>query len=249
MATPPRQKIYLIVKGRKPGVYTSKESWKEYVLGFPGYVAKSFKNVNAALSWWRIHDIDNIIRESDIRKAFTEQKHAPAAAPKSVPAEKPKDASVIEFRRTPLKIYTDASITGETGGWAAIALTGEAVCQKLKGVAKKPVSNSCAMELTAIRQALKTMEKQGWNLNEACILTDCQYIVNHWMKNIRPNDDNKKIWKKVWKTLTDKNMSVCWIKGHAGNIYNEECDRLAREAVAERLAKKETKKKKKHRVA
>lgn len=244
MAFLPQTKVYLVINGRRPGVYQYDEPWQEQVKGFPKYIIKGFKNLNAALAWWRANDVNGILKESEIRKAFAEKKDMAAATPITMSDKKPSDATVIEFRRTPLKIYTDASVIGNAGGWAAIALTGDTVCLKLKGSFKKPTTNSSFMELTAIYKALKKMKKQGWNLNEACVLTDCQYITTHWMKNIRPNDDNKKIWKKVWSLLTDMNMSVCWMKGHAGNIYNEECDRLAREAASEQLKKNKKNKKK-----
>ena len=249
-------KIYLVVRGRMPGAYQYNEAWADQVESYPNYKIKGFKHLNLALDWWRANDPEQILSESQIRKAF-EKRDNDAKTAGEIPlpevenattVTKEPSAEIIQFHRSPLEIYTDGSLMGkqEAGGWAAVILSNEKIVLRLKGRIKKKEMTSSSIELLAIHKTLKFMEKHGWNLNETTIMTDSQYIMKHWLKNVRPNDDSKKVWKKVWKRLVKYNASIVWIKGHAGNTYNEECDRMAKEAASEQLTLLKAKKIKKN---
>ena len=70
MAKKMLRKVYLVIKGKKPGVYQYDEKWQEQIAGFSGYIAKGFKSVNSAIDWWRVNDTDHALKENQIRKAF-----------------------------------------------------------------------------------------------------------------------------------------------------------------------------------
>lgn len=251
-------KVYIVVRGYKPGAYQHNEDWEKQIWSYPNYIIKSFKHLNPALEWWRATDVDKNVSEEEIQKAFAKRDELRDNPKKKEEKKKETitpvitETSVIEVCRSPLKIYTDGSVTGDqqAAGWAGVVLNGANVCLRVKDKLKAKKIGSCTIELIAMLKVLKYLKKNDWNLNDATIYTDSQYVRTHWLKNVRPNDKNKKIWKKLWKILIQYNISIHWIKGHAGNVHNEECDKLAKEAASAQLVllqakqiKKESKKK------
>ncbi len=137
-----------------------------------------------------------------------------------------------------IKIYTDGSCIGNpgNGGWAAILLINEKKI-KIKGYNKNTTNNQ--MELTAPIKALKKIP-----ISEKIeIYTDSKYVkigitewVTKWKKNNWKTSSKKKVKNiDLWKELDNLNekyhIKWCWIKGHSGNILNDEVDQLAREAA------------------
>jgi ribonuclease HI len=137
-----------------------------------------------------------------------------------------------------IKIYTDGSCIGNpgNGGWAAILLINEKKI-KIKGYKKNTTNNQ--MELTAPIKALKKIP-----ISEKIeIYTDSKYVkigitewVTKWKKNNWKTSSKKKVKNiDLWKELDNLNekyhIKWCWIKGHSGNILNDEVDQLAREAA------------------
>ena len=49
---------------------------------------------------------------------------------------------------------------------------------------------------------------------------------NGW-KNSSGKLPNRDMWQTLWNLYTMHNVKFTWIKGHASNSYNNECDRLA----------------------
>jgi|TARA_B100000586_G_C20008999_1_gene383812 ribonuclease HI len=137
-----------------------------------------------------------------------------------------------------IKIYTDGSCIGNpgNGGWAAILLINEKKI-KIKGYKKNTTNNQ--MELTAPIKALKKIPI-GEKIE---IYTDSKYVkigitewVTKWKKNNWKTSSKKKVKNiDLWKELDNLNekyhIKWCWIKGHSGNILNDEVDQLAREAA------------------
>jgi ribonuclease HI len=137
-----------------------------------------------------------------------------------------------------IKIYTDGSCIGNpgNGGWAAILLMNEKKI-KIKGYKKNTTNNQ--MELTAPIKALKKIP-----ISEKIeIYTDSKYVkigitewVTKWKKNNWKTSSKKKVKNiDLWKELDNLNekyqIKWCWVKGHSGNILNDEVDQLAREAA------------------
>lgn len=234
------KKLYIVVHGKTPGIYTSKDTYLAQTRGVSGLIAKSFKSLSTAIAWLRKNDTKKIIKESDVQKAFNKLEKATETKPVPPTTEKPALSPILEIKRTPLKIYSDGSILGEhhnAGGWAGIVVIDDKIQLRISGYKKSSKSlNSNEIELYAMYKTIQYLKKHHWNLNDAMIYTDAKYILDQWLKNIRPNDANKKIWKKLWKILIQYHISVYWIKGHSGNIYNEECDKLAGKAAKEKLA-------------
>ena len=133
-------------------------------------------------------------------------------------------------------IYTDGSCLGNPGpgGWAAI-ISCESSVKKLSGGDASTTNNR--MELLSVINGLESL--RGPHI--VTIFSDSQYVVNaftkgwisNWKKNGWKRSDgevkNLDLWKKLDKLVEKHNCTFNWVKGHAGNPYNEECDQLAQQ--------------------
>ncbi len=134
-----------------------------------------------------------------------------------------------------VEIFTDGACSGNPGpgGWGAI-LRYNGNEKELSGGAADTTNNR--MEITAVLQALTA-------LKEACNVTlysDSQYVcnalklgwakkwkANNWMRNKKEPALNPDLWEKLLEQYDRHNVTVVWVKGHAGHPENERCDRLA----------------------
>ena len=137
-----------------------------------------------------------------------------------------------------IKIYTDGSCLGNPGkgGWAAIILMEEKKI-KIKGSKKNTTNNQ--MELMASIQALKKIPSG----KKVEIYTDSKYVkmgITEWIKNWKKNNwktsskkkvKNIELWKELDNLSEKHQIKWSWVKGHSGNVFNEEVDQLAREAA------------------
>ncbi|MCL2442330.1 MAG: ribonuclease HI [Treponema sp.] len=148
-----------------------------------------------------------------------------------------------------LKIYTDGGCSGNPGpgGWAYVMITnisqGEQIIAQDKGAEKGTTNNR--MELTAVIMALRVLKTSANASCQAVIYTDSQYVqkgitewIHTWKKNAwrtsgKSPVKNKDLWMEL-DSLADKlHLKWEWVKGHAGNEYNELCDAMTQEAIAE----------------
>ncbi|MDD4082528.1 MAG: ribonuclease HI [Sphaerochaetaceae bacterium] len=135
-------------------------------------------------------------------------------------------------------VYTDGGCSGNPGpgGWAFVVVDKSQVVFKSSGNEKATTNNR--MELTAVINALKyAINKDG---EKVMLITDSQYVKNGitmWIFNWKKNGwrtankqpvKNQDLWKELdlWTEKTKVQWS--WVKGHAGNTYNEMCDSMVR---------------------
>ena len=135
-------------------------------------------------------------------------------------------------------IYTDGACTGNPGkgGFGAVLRYNDVQKEISRGFVK---TTNNRMELMAAIEALKM-------LNEPCevdLYSDSKYLTdainkgwldgwikNGWKKADRKNVLNVDLWKKLVSMLEIHHVRFIWVKGHAGNKYNELCDHLAVDA-------------------
>ena len=130
---------------------------------------------------------------------------------------------------TDYTIYTDGgclSNPGGRGGYGLVIIenTTGRVQEYKRGPYKATTNNR--MEMLAVLDAL-------WAVPEgktAEIISDSQYVINTLSGNWRKNK-NADIWAMINKAEKGKTVRYKWIRGHAGNKYNERCDELAKEAM------------------
>ena len=82
----------------------------------------------------------------------------------------------------------------------------------------------------------------GYQISKIDFYTDSQYVKNGittWISSWKKNGwktsskqpvKNQDLWLKLDRLNAELSINWCWVKGHAGNKYNEICDTLAVEA-------------------
>jgi len=91
------------------------------------------------------------------------------------------------------------------------------------------------MELLAVIRGLEALKR---NNVEVRVFTDSKYVseavnqgwIENWKRKNFKKVKNVDLWKKFIELYDDFKPLFIWIKGHADNIENERCDRLAVEA-------------------
>jgi ribonuclease HI len=144
-----------------------------------------------------------------------------------------------------INIYTDGASSPhktKSGGWAAIVI----FPKSLGGVeeSKLTFSGACAdttnnrMELTAVLKGITLIYlllKKALDKCEIFVYTDSMYVVNgctvwrdKWEKeNQWSSVKNLDLWRKLHGTQDLMTVNFIHVKGHSGNQYNEEADKLA----------------------
>jgi ribonuclease HI len=149
---------------------------------------------------------------------------------------------------TALKIYTDGGCSGNPGpgGWAYIMVLktfqGEEIIAQGKGAAENTTNNR--MELTAVIESLRALGAKDGIPYKAVIYTDSQYVqkgITEWIKAWKRNNwktsdkkpvKNKDLWMELDSLAREFSITWEWIRGHAGNQYNELCDTMTQEAIS-----------------
>ena len=135
-------------------------------------------------------------------------------------------------------IHTDGACSGNPGigGWAAI-LQHEKKQQALSGGAAHTTNNR--MELQAAIEGLRSLKIPC----RVTLFTDSVYLrdgiskwVYRWKKNgwktaAKKPVKNKDLWEELVRVSEKHNIEWRWLKGHNGNPFNEECDKLACEEI------------------
>ena len=132
-------------------------------------------------------------------------------------------------------IHTDGACSGNPGpgGYGTVMQFGEH-CKELSGGFRKTTNNR--MELLAVIEGLRLLKRPC----EVTVFSDSKYIVdavnkgwarrwqaNGWKRNKRERALNPDLWANLLKLLDTHEVSLQWVKGHAGNPGNERADALA----------------------
>lgn len=94
------------------------------------------------------------------------------------------------------------------------------------------------MEITAALESLKSLSKPS----AVQLFTDSSYLVNAatvWMSGWKARGWKRKdgvllnadLWQELDREMAKHEINWTWVKGHAGNRYNERADELANEAI------------------
>ena len=134
-----------------------------------------------------------------------------------------------------VKIYSDGACSGNPGpgGWGTI-LEYNGIKKELSGGEKQTTNNR--MELTAVIEGLKALKEKC----RVTVITDSQYVSNGinlgwaqgwknngWRKKDKKPALNPELWDELLNLISKHEVSIEWIKGHAGHPENERCDELA----------------------
>lgn len=134
-----------------------------------------------------------------------------------------------------IELFTDGACSGNPGpgGWGVV-LRYNGHEKELSGGEKDTTNNR--MELTAAIMGLTA-------LKEPCkvrLVTDSKYVAdgitrgwaeswrkNNWRKADKKPALNPDLWEKLLNLIKEHDVTIDWVKGHAGHPENERCDRLA----------------------
>ena len=156
-------------------------------------------------------------------------------------------------------IFTDGGCSGNPGpgGWAFIIVRESFESPDLSEIASienillekwggEINTTNNRMELLAVIYALEALPGIDSN-GDIKVFTDSQYVqkgMTTWI-----NDWKNRGWKTagkdpvknrdLWQRLDDLSHGLSitwhWVKGHAGNFYNERCDSLTQKAILSHL--------------
>ena len=145
-----------------------------------------------------------------------------------------------------LNIYTDGSCKWSKnddhthGGWAFIVLSdpeGDESNVYKAGFCAAPQTNN-TMELMAVLEALRYVKLHRLRTHPITIHSDSTYVIGGMVSAFRHqvadgliSPPNKEIWKLLHRHAERcKRLSFRHVKGHAGNVWTEYCDRMANKA-------------------
>ena len=136
-----------------------------------------------------------------------------------------------------ITIYTDGGCSGNPGkgGWAFVLLNNN---DEIKNSGNDSYTTNNKMELTAVIRSLEYVIKSKNQSSKINLYTDSQYVKNgitNWINNWKRNGwmtaakkpvKNKELWIELDDLKNSLNIEFKWVKGHAGNKYNEMCDSM-----------------------
>ncbi|OUM98527.1 MAG: ribonuclease HI [Firmicutes bacterium ZCTH02-B6] len=136
-------------------------------------------------------------------------------------------------------VYTDGACRGNPGpgGWAAVLLYGEHR-RELSGGERSTTNQR--MELTAAIEAIRALRRPC----HVRIHSDSAYLVNAfqrgWVQRWQANGwrtaagkavENQDLWRELLWVMRPHRVDWVKVAGHAGDVWNERADQLARAAV------------------
>ena len=134
-------------------------------------------------------------------------------------------------------IYTDGGCEPNpgVGGWGAVLIYGDRM-KELSGGALETTNNR--MEMTAAIEALSALKRPC----KIQLHTDSEYVkkgITEWITSWKKKKwmgrggpvKNVDLWKRLDALAETHDIEWRWVRGHAGNTYNERCDELAAAAI------------------
>ena len=132
-----------------------------------------------------------------------------------------------------IEIYTDGACSGNPGkgGYGIVMKVPEKNYERRYSQGFRRTTNN-RMELLAVITALDKLKSPH---NDIHIFTDSKYVsdaINQkwifgWIKKGFKNVKNPDLWRRMVPLLKLHQPSFHWVKGHAGHVENEICDKLA----------------------
>jgi ribonuclease HI len=151
-----------------------------------------------------------------------------------------------------IHIYTDGGCSGNPGpgGWAYVIIEEQAAGNGAKKeiLAEKwgavPSTTNNRMELQAVIAALEAFSPMKPGGEKVTVYTDSQYVqkgmtvwlgdwkIKGWKTSGKKQVKNQDLWLRLDSLAAGIGVSWVWVRGHAGNKYNERCDAMTQKALA-----------------
>lgn len=147
-----------------------------------------------------------------------------------------------------IEIYSDGGCRPNpgAGAWAFVLLDGE----EFYSCGGEAETTNNRMELTAAIEALEACARRNGCKRPVRFHIDSQYVKNGitswiagwkakgWISSTGEPVKNIDLWKRLDTCNREMNVEWVWVKGHAGNEYNEVCDTLCSEKIKELKSRK-----------
>jgi ribonuclease HI len=132
-----------------------------------------------------------------------------------------------------IEIFTDGSCKGNPGpgGWAAIFLekNSKKSFKILKGGADDTTNNR--MEMTAVIEALRYVEHQKLHSSQITLFSDSSLVIQTLLQGWK-RKANLDLWEELDELNEGLDVEYAWVKGHAKNHWNNECDKVAQKEAS-----------------
>ena len=124
-----------------------------------------------------------------------------------------------------IEMYTDGACRGNPGpgGWGAVIIQ-DGSNTELSG--HEPNTTNNRMELMAAINALSAVPENA----NVLLHSDSIYLINTMTKDWKKKA-NMDLWDRLDSLASTRTIKWEWVKGHAGDIYNERADMLATQAI------------------
>ena|ERR1035437_450321 len=134
-----------------------------------------------------------------------------------------------------IKIYTDgaASPNPGKGGYGSILIYGEKRKELSQGYT---FTTNNRMELMGVIAALECLKQVNLDID---LYSDSKYVVDSielgwykkWIVKKFKGIKNQDLWERIITQYNKHNIKFNWVKGHASNVENNNCDILATTAA------------------
>jgi len=232
-----KKSIYVVINGRKPGIYSK---WfgvgetAEQVEGFPEAIYKGFYTREEAINWLKEFPLETLLKLAPNLVEYLDERTDTSPTLAETIDELLKSEKVV--------IFTDGSTNPNTGaGGYGVILKYKDKVKELSGGFRKTTNNR--MEIIACIEGLRALKKKS----DVVVFSDSQYVVNsiskgwakkwqaqNWMRNDKEKAENTDLWAQLLELCNHHNVEFRWVKGHNGTKENERCDQLALEATQKR---------------
>ncbi|MDY0235899.1 MAG: ribonuclease H family protein [Gudongella sp.] len=194
--------FYSVKQGRNPGIYTNWEEAKAQVIGFSGAVYKKFERIEDA-------------------KEFLEGNL------KNNPIDEIED-------KAELIAYVDGSYDLESGSYSyGVVIIGNDFKETLSGREQNPEMASMRNVAGEIKGAMCAM-KWAVDHNKKNLYIYYDYTgIENWAKgNWKANKKGTQEYREYYNSIKDRlNVEFRKVKAHSGDQYNDEADKLAKDAI------------------
>jgi ribonuclease HI len=140
--------------------------------------------------------------------------------------------------RPHVTIYTDGGCSPNPGpgGWGAVLIASNGVTKELSGAELHTTNNR--MELTAAIEALRALKRPC----QVTLRTDSEYlrrgisewlpawVARNWQRKGNKPVENEDLWRALHQATQRHEIRWEWVRGHAGDAYNERVHMLATRA-------------------
>ncbi len=197
------RKYYSVKAGRKPGIYETWEECKEQVIGFPGAEYKKFSTLKEA---------EEFLGRQSVKT----------------------DMETAKLKECEASVYVDGSfdLGSCTYSYGVVILTRDD-SYKFSGREVDPEMAMMRNVSGELKGAMKAMEWAIENEIKTLYLHYDYTGIERWAKgDWKTNKAGTKAYKAYFDSIKDKlTVEFIKVKAHSGNKYNEEADKLAKDAI------------------